>query len=225
MPAADLERIHTDKGEYLAARRHIEGRATIDVLSELLPRILSEISWPKTMRWGGSDRPWVRPVHGIVALLDGEVIDFELLGVHSGDTTVGHPVHSPKPFTVRNAADYKRKLVRRGIVVGFEKRRDALREKLDEHASRHRGHLVDEPGLLDRLAAICGIPGVVEGRFKKEFLSLPREVLVTSLRDHQSAFSVESAQGKLLPVFLTVMDRSDDPDGRVRSGNEWELPG
>ena len=218
---AELERVETEKGEYLAARRRIEGGPTAGVLAELLPRVLNEISWARTMRWGAAEGPWVRPVHGVVAVFDGEVVDFELFGVRTGNQTLGHPILSPKPFTVRGAADYKRKLERRGVIVDYEARREILRERLEEGAARVRGQLVDEPELLDRLAAICGIPGVVEGRFKKEFLDLPREVLVTSLRDHQSAFSVESARGKLKPVFLTIMDREDDPDGRVKSGNEW----
>src|SRR4029078_275509 len=87
-------------------------------------------------------------------------------------------------------------------------------------AAAHGGTLVDDPGLLAKLGAICEVPGVMEGAFDGRLLELPREVLGTSLRDHQSAFTVEK-EGAMLPLFLTVMDRPDDPIGRVRAGNEW----
>ena len=215
-----LERRSTDKGDYLFATRSISGRPTSEVLAELVPRLLTEISWPRAMRWGAGVGPWVRPVHGIVALFEGEVVPFSLFGVGSGDRTVGHRVLSPAPFSVKGATDYQRKLKRRGIVVGFTERRDELLEAMNGHAAELGGTLVEDAALLDKLASICGTPGVIAGAFDSEFLKLPREVLIASLRDHQSALTVE-AEGVLLPAFLTVMDRADDPSGRVRAGNEW----
>ncbi|MGB3561730.1 MAG: glycine--tRNA ligase subunit beta [Thermoanaerobaculia bacterium] len=216
----DLERVETDKGEYVVAEQKIEGRSTIDVLSQLVPQILGDLDWAKTMRWGSGDGPWVRPVHSLVALFGGEVVPFELFGVASGDTTCGHPVLSPQEFAVKGGSDYRRKMVRRGIEVRFEARQEKLLEKMNEAADGLGGALVEDAALLDKLAAICGIPGVIVGRFDPTFLTLPREVLITSLRDHQSAFTLES-DAKLLSCFLTVMDRPDDPAGRVQAGNEW----
>jgi glycyl-tRNA synthetase beta chain len=172
------------------------------------------------MRWGVGVGPWVRPVHGIVSLYDGEVLDLELFGVLAGATTVGHPILSPRQFKVRNAAEYYRKLSARGIEIRFDARRRSLEEHLHASAEAAGGTLVEDSELLEKLASICEIPGLLEGSFDREFLVLPREVLTTSLRDHQSAFSVQQ-DGELLPVFLTVMDRPDDPEGRVRAGNEW----
>ena len=168
----------------------------------------------------------MRPIHGVVSLFDGELVPFSLFGVAAGDSTVGHPILSPRPFRVRGAADYRRKLADRGIEVRPEERRRLLQAEMEERAAESGGLLVDDPALLDKLAALCEIPGVLEGSFDEGFLALPREVLTTSLRDHQSALTVasaESAEGAvaLLPKFLTVMDRPDDPAGRVRSGNEW----
>ncbi len=215
-----LRRVETEKGEYVVAVQHHEGRSAREVLAELIPRLILEIPWPKTMRWGEGSGPFVRPVHGVVALFEGEVVPFELLGVASGDTTVGHPRLSPEPFRVRGSADYRRKLSRRGIEVRVDRRREVLAEGMAKAAEELGGSLVEDDELLDRLAAICEVPGIVEGRFEPELLGLPREVLTTSLRDHQSALAVES-DGELLPAFLTVMDRPDDPAGRVRAGNEW----
>ncbi len=215
-----LRRRETEKGEYLAATRHLPGRPVAEVLAELLPRLLTGLAWAKTMRWGEGTGPWVRPVHGIVALLDGAVVPFSLFDVAAGDTTVGHATLSPEPFRVGGWESYRRELAARGVVVEVAERRERLLAGMRERAAAAGGELVTDEPLLDKLAAICEIPGVLEGAFDPRFLALPREVLTASLRDHQSALTVER-EGALLPLFLTVMDRPDDPVGRVRAGNEW----
>jgi glycyl-tRNA synthetase beta chain len=217
----DLARVKTEKGEYLAATKKTEGRPTPEVLAEIVPRALAGISWAKTMRWGSGEGPWVRPVHGVVSLLDGAVVPFTFYGIAAGDTTVGHPTLSPAPFQVDGVAAWRRELAARNVEVRAAERRRVLSDTMQQRAGALGGKLVDDPGLLDKLAAICEIPGVMEGRFDDAFLELPAEVLATSLRDHQSALTVEAPDGKLLPYFLTVMDRPDDPKGRARSGNEW----
>jgi glycyl-tRNA synthetase beta chain len=224
-----LARVTTDKGEYLAATRKIAGRATRDVLAEIVPRILTGISWAKTMRWGSGEGPWVRPIHGIVSLLDGEVVPFDLFGIAAGDKSVGHPTLSPTVFRVEGAdgvgavADYRRHLAARAVEVSPAERRRVLHETMLSRAEALGGRLVEDPALIEKLAAICEIPGVMEGKFGDAFLELPAEVLSTSLRDHQSALTVADPKddSRLLPYFLTVMDRPDDPAGRARSGNEW----
>jgi glycyl-tRNA synthetase beta chain len=218
-----LARVQTEKGEYLAATRKIEGRATREVLAEIVPRVLAGISWAKTMRWGNGEGPWVRPVHGVVALLDGEVVPFDLFGIAAGDRTEGHPTLSPAPFQVSGVEDYRGQLAQRHVEVRPVERRRHLHETMLARAEALGGVLVEDPSLIDKLTAICEIPGVMEGRFGDAFLELPAEVLATSLRDHQSALTVARPEGdgKLLPFFLTVMDRPDDPAGRARSGNEW----
>jgi len=219
----DLERVETDKGEYVVARQTVRGRTTPEVLAELVPKILTEIPWPKTMRWGEGLGPWVRPVHGIVSLFDGQVVPFELFGVAAGDRSAGHPVLSPEELPVTGVADLREKLAARSIEIDPKERLGRLREEMVERARAAGGNLVDDPELLERLAAMCEIPGVMEGSFDEGFLELPREVLITSLKDHQSALTVEAANGngELIPRFLTVMDRADDPAGRVKAGNEW----
>jgi glycyl-tRNA synthetase beta chain len=218
---AELLRVTTEKGEYLAARKASAGRPVGDILAEVVPRVLAGLGWAKTMRWGEAAGPWVRPLHGIVSLLDGEVVPFDLFGVAAGRDTEGHPVLSPRPFAVRGGADYHRKLAARGIEIDPAARRRAIESAMRERAAALGGRLVEDPALLDKLAAMCEIPGVLEGSFDPEYLSLPAEVLATSLRDHQSALTVEAPDGRLLPCFLTVMDRADDPQGWARSGNEW----
>lgn len=216
----ELVRIATEKGEYLAAKQHTAGRATSEILSELIPRVLAGISWPKAMRWGTGDGPWVRPVQGLLARLDGEIVPMTFFDVAAGDSTIGHPILSPERFSVEGAADYREKLTALGIEVRHAARRERLHAAMTAEAEALGGKLVQDDPLLDKLAALCEIPGVMSGAFDPAFLSLPAEVLATSLRDHQSALTVEGPEG-LMPAFLTVMDRPDDPIGRVRSGNEY----
>jgi|CXWL01.1.fsa_nt_gi glycyl-tRNA synthetase beta chain len=219
-PAA-LRRVQTERGEYLAASKQIAGQPTLAVLAEILPRVLRQIGWAKTMKWGRGIGPWVRPIHGIVALFGDEVVPFELFGIASGRTTAGHATLSPAPFDVIGGADYRRRLAALGIEVDAAERRRRLAAGMATRAAAAGGSLVEDAELLSKLAAICEIPGVMEGTFDGNFLAVPREVLTESLRDHQSALTAVDGDGNLLPMFLTVMDRADDPIGRVRSGNEW----
>ncbi len=215
-----LERVSLEKGDYVAVEIEKKGRPTPDVLAEILPPRIAGLNWPKTMRWGSGEGPWVRPIHGIVALFEGEIVPFDLFGITSGRTTVAHPVLSRKPFVVRGAADYRRKLQRRHVEVDFEARRNRLAAAIQSKAKEMGGVVVEDSELLDKLSSICEIPGVIGGAFDASYLELPREVLIVSLRDHQSAFTLQS-EGELMPGFLTVMDRIDDPEGKVRAGNEW----
>ncbi|MDX1632353.1 MAG: glycine--tRNA ligase subunit beta [Thermoanaerobaculia bacterium] len=218
----DLEIAEMEKGDYVVARQQVGGRPTVEILKTLIPSLFRRIPWAKTMKWGEGLGPWVRPIHGLLALYKGELIPMRLFGIASGKTTVGHPILSPGELTIRGIGDYLRRLEEKGILVRVGEREARLREEMDRRARTRDGRLVEDQALLKKLAAICEIPGIMEGSFDREFLQLPREVLVTSLRDHQSAFTVEAEDGAgLLPVFLTVMDRPDDPEGRVRSGNEW----
>src|SRR5687767_8722628 len=203
-----LSRVKTDKGEYLAAVKKTEGRPTKEVLAEIVPRILTGISWAKTMRWGSGEGPWVRPVHGIISLLDGEVVPFDLFGIPAGDQTVGHPTLTPEPFRVRGVEEYRKELAARSLEVRPAERHRILLETMRSRAETLGGRLVEDGPLLDKLAALCEVPGVMAGGFHEDFLELPAEVLATSLRDHQSALTVEtpveSPNGgyQLLPYFL-----------------------
>lgn len=243
----ELDRVTTDKGEYLAAMDRSVGRPLPELLAEVVPEILARLHWAKTMRWGGGVEagggnggsgegghgPWVRPVHGVVSVFAGEAVPFNLFGIQAGNETVGHPVLSSEPFVVERAKDYLAKLGERDIEVFASRRAESILAAMEASAEDAGGRLVPDPELLDKLAAICEIPGVIRGELEAQFLELPREVLIASLRDHQSAFTVEavgedgedsggdSAERVLLPYFLTVMDRPDDPAGRVQAGNEW----
>jgi glycyl-tRNA synthetase beta chain len=225
--AAELERVETERGEYVAVLRQVEGRTLAGALAEIVPRVLGEARWGA--RAGVGDRHWVRPLRGFVSLLDGEVVGFELAGLTAGRHTAGHPILSPAAFAVADGDDYRRKLADLGIVTSPAGRRDRLLRTLRAQADELGGELVEDPGLLDRVGLLCEIPGVVSGAFRAGFLELPEEVLLATLDRHDSAFAVRRraarGRGELMPVFLTVMDRPDDPRGLVQSGQERAVAG
>lgn len=222
---ADLEVVKTEKGEYVARVRHLAGRAVAEVLAEIVPRIVREIRWdgPK-LRHGSIDADWARPVRGLVSLLDGVVVPFELDGCRAGSATAGHPVLSPESFEVGGFEEYLAQLAERGIETSFEARRKRLKALLEGGAAELGGRLAEAPGLLDRLALRCEIPGVVAGTLDADYLGLPPEVVRTVLAQRQSAFAITDGR-EVLAHFLTVMDRTDDPEGMVKSGQEWAAAG
>lgn len=216
--AGAVRRRQTPKGEYAAVTRAIEGRPMVDILAELAPRLIAGLEWGKPMRWGTSAGPWVRPVKGVLAMFDGEVVPFDVFGHAASDSTVGHPFLTPEPFQVDGWEDYRRQLDGRGIVIDGASRRQMLADGFAAAAADLGGSVPEDAELLTRLAAMVEVPGIVVGKCDPE--GLPLEVLIASLRDHQNAFGVTGGDGPL-PAFLTVMDRADDPEGLVRQGNEW----
>jgi len=215
---AELERVKTERGDYLGAVRTVAGRPLDEVLAEVVPRALGEIEWRPLL--GRVDGEPVRPVAAILSLLDGEVVPFQVVGVLAGGETAGHPVLAPEPFVVDGFEDYRRKLGEVGVEVQLERRRERLGERLATAAGELAGEVRPDPRLLDRLAFECEVPGVVRGAFPAEYLaSLPEELVLAALAE-QRVFGVSKGED-LLPAFLAVMDRDDDPAGRVRAG--WEV--
>jgi glycyl-tRNA synthetase beta chain len=202
------------------------GRPTLELLAEALPRLISALHVPKAMRWGSSEFQFVRPIRNLLCLLGSEVVPFVLDGVPAGSTTWGHRLYHmdhPAPVAVPSPEAYEETLERAGVVVSCAERRARLERQLHTLAAQAGGRVVADGHLLDTLAEIVEYPTIIAGAFPESFLALPKEVLVTSLAEHQKAFCVEDAQGVLLPAFLTAANRPDDPDGFLRSGNEWVL--
>ncbi|MDR3672021.1 MAG: glycine--tRNA ligase subunit beta [Holophaga sp.] len=203
-----------------------KGRPTVDLLAEALPRLVASLHVPKAMRWGSSEFHFVRPIRNLLCLFGDQVVPFTLDGVHSGSTTWGHRLFHmdhPGPVTVPRPEAYEETLERAGIVVDCGERRARLARQLTTLAAAAGGRVVPDEHLLDTLAEIVEYPTIIAGAFPESFLTLPKEVLVTSLAEHQKAFCVENAAGELLPAFLTGANRPDDPDGFLKSGNEWVL--
>lgn len=220
---AALETESTDKGDYLAATVVHEGRPTSEILSEIVPVVLGGMRFPKMMRWGLGDHYFVRPVHGLVAIFDGAVVPMEVFGIRAGRETVGHRVHGPAPFEVTSDAGYADALAERGVLIDPEQRRRVLDARAAELAAEAGCRVHPDDALVAEHVELVEYPGLLRGSIDPEFLELPPEVVVTTLRYHQKCLILENEDGSLAPRFLTVIDRRDDPQGLVRQGNEWVI--
>jgi glycyl-tRNA synthetase beta chain len=203
-----------------------KGRPTADLLAEALPGLIASLHVPKAMRWGKSDFEFVRPIRNILCLFGEQVVPITVDGVTATDSTWGHRLHHrqhPAPVKIATPEVYESLLEAAGVVVSVDVRRARIAQQLEVLAAEAGGRVVADADLLDTLAEIVEFPKIVRGEFPASFLELPKEVLVTSLREHQKSFCIEGADGALLPSFLTAANRPDDPSGFVKSGNEWVL--
>ncbi len=204
----------------------LPGKPTLELLAEALPGLIGQLHVPKAMRWGASEFSFVRPIRNILCLMGEHVVPFEVDGVPSGHSTWGHRLHHrehPGPIDIADPTDYDGHMEAAGVVCSFVERRRRMKDEMEGLAWEVQGKVVKDDGLLDTLAEIVEWPKVIRGEFPADFLELPKEVLVTSLKEHQKAFCVEDAKGHLLPTFVTAANRPDDPSGFVKSGNEWVL--
>jgi len=221
---AQLEKITTAKGEYLAAKVTKKGRSAAEILAENLPKELSSIYWPKSMYWRKPHERFVRPVRWLVAMLDGETIPLEFDGIWAGTTSHGHRMLSHGDVTIPRAGAAYVDVLRAAKVLGRAEREQQIRKALDAATRTIPGtRWREDKSLLDTVVNLTEFPSVILGSFDRQFLVLPEEVLVTVMRDHQKYFAVEDADHKLLPHFLAVLNTDGDPQGLIRHGNERVL--
>jgi glycyl-tRNA synthetase beta chain len=222
---AKLEKITNPKGEYLAATVTRQGRRTADILAEALPKEIAAIYWPKNMYWRtGKPERFVRPVRWIVALLDGEVVPVEFGGIKAGRATRGHRILGAGEHPIVAAGNYVSVLNKASVLVGSTDREQRIRKALDAATRTIQGaRWREDADLLKTVVNLTEWPSAILGNFDPQFLTLPEEVLVTVMRDHQKYFAVEDANGKLNPHFLAVLNTDGDPDGLIRHGNERVL--
>ena len=219
-----LETVATPKGEYLAATITKKGRASREILADLLPKEINSIYWPKNMYWRKPNEKFVRPVRWIVALLDEEIVPLEFDGIHGGNSSRGHRILNDAPVRVpRAGAEYVR-VLESAKVLGREEREKQIRKSLDAATRTIPGaRWREDKELLDTVVNLTEYPSAILGSFDIEFLTLPEEVLVTVMRDHQKYFAVEDSNGKLAAHFLAVLNTDGDRDGIIRHGNERVL--
>ena len=221
----DLKTSMLEGQDHLVGERPI-GPSRLELIGAAVAEGLRLLELPDPVRWGNGGGPWFRPIHGILALLDGETVPVEVFGVVAANTSVGHPTLSPRAFPVRDVAEYGQLLAELGIEARFADRRRILTERFQSLAQEVDGRSADGDSLLDQLAAGCEIPGAIRGEFDKSYLQLPRELIVTALRDLRQVVAVENEHSKeLLPYFLASIDRPGDPRNRVRFGWEWTVGG
>lgn len=223
-----LEKVITPKGEYVGAIVKRAGRATSEILAASLPAELTGIYWAKNMYWRlNKPERFVRPVRWLVALLDEAIVPVEFGGISAGNTTRGHRIlHGEAPVVISKPADYLQTLRTAYVDADVAARRHTIRKALDRVTREVPGaRWREDEALVESVVHLTEWPTVLLGSFEPEYLSLPEEVLVTVMRDHQKYFAIEDADGKLAPYFLTVLNTEVDDLGRaiIRHGNERVL--
>ena len=220
---AALRTITTDKGEYLFVSKHETGRPTHELLAELLPALVANIPFKKSMRWGDQEVRFARPIHWIVALFDGTVVPFSFGTIESGKVSRGHRFMANTPFPVSDFASYLLECERHFVIPDPEKRKEIIRRETHRVAVAAGGHLLPDEELLEQVTYLVEYPSAVHGTFSPEFLKVPKEVLITSMRSHQRYFSVVDANGGLLPGFITINNTLTEDPSVVIKGNERVL--
>jgi glycyl-tRNA synthetase beta chain len=211
------------KGEYVSAVKREDGRASEDILAEELPAWITSLRFPKSMRWGAGELRFARPVHWLLALYGGSVLDFEVEGIRSGRESRGHRFLAPAAFAVEGWDDYLEKCEEAFVLVDMEKRKGIIRGQIVEAARAEGGEVSLDEELLDTVTNLVEYPVAVCGSFDEGFLSLPDEVLITSMKSHQKYFTIRDEKGKLMARFIAVSNMRCEDMGLVRQGNERVL--
>lgn len=220
-----LSIVSTPRGDYVAAKQVIRGRAAMEVLAEVLPRAILEIAWPRSMYWQRvGDARFIRPIRWVVALLGGNTIPFEVAGVRAGNFSVGHRFLGKSKIPLGGVADYRKKLRANYVLAHPRERRGKIEREVRSALAKKRGLRAHRDArLLEHVTYLNEYPSVILGEFDASFLDLPDEILVTVMRDHQKYFAVEDPQGQLAPLFLAVINLDRDRSGQVRAGQERVL--
>ncbi|PYP87911.1 MAG: glycine--tRNA ligase subunit beta [Candidatus Angelobacter sp. Gp1-AA117] len=220
-----LERVTNPKGEYIAATVTRKGRSASEVLSEFLGKEISAIYWPKNMYWrAGKPERFVRPVRWLVAMIGSDIVPLEIAGIRAASHTRGHRLLNPGEQTISAPNQYSETLSKAGVIVTPSDREYRIRKALDAATRAIPGaRWREDAELLKTVVNLTEWSSAILGSFDHQFLSLPEEVLVTVMRDHQKYFAIEDESGKLAPYFLAVLNTDGDPDGLIRHGNERVL--
>jgi glycyl-tRNA synthetase beta chain len=218
---ATVRRVMTPRGERVAVTVHHHGRPAAAVLPELLGALAGRLVFPKTMRWlPGDDTRFARPVRWLVALLDDQVLPVRAFGLEAGRATRGHRFLAPAPAALAHARDYDATLAGAHVVADPERRRTEVASHVAAAARAAGGRVVEDDELIEINNFLLEEPRAFAGHFDARYLDLPREVIVTALREHQRFFAVEDAAARLLPAFVALRDGGERGMERVRKGNE-----
>ncbi len=214
-----LERVETPKGIYLAGVRQEAGRPATELLGQMLAEICGSISFRKSMRWSDGEAVFGRPVRWLLAMLGDTPIEFSFAGLTSSNTTRGHRFLAPEPIVAPSADDYIPLLREAHVVVELEDRREEMMARLREAAGAAGATLVEDAFLVRENENLVEEPHVVVGTFEERFLALPEDVIVAVAKGHQRYFCARKADGKLAPIYLSVVGTAESPEN-IRRGND-----
>lgn len=208
---------------YIYAETKTAGVAAKDIVTDMLPQLITGLNFPKSMHWGNLDAKFVRPVRWLVALLDEEVIPVEFATVKSGNVTRGHRFLGADEITIKNAASYVDTLKENFVMVDQDARRELISKQLHDIAASKNASIVWDDDLLEEINYLVEWPTALCGGFEESYLALPDAAIITPMKDHQRYFPLVDQDGKLLPMFLTVRNGSDHSIEVVQAGNERVL--
>jgi glycyl-tRNA synthetase beta chain len=224
VPVTALEVRTTPKGEYLFAVKRETGRKTALILPDLLKALVGSLAFPRAMRWNDSGVRFARPIRWLVALYGGKPIRFQFAGLTAGDRTLGHRFLSSKcHLKVLDFKSYAKTMEKAGVIVDPDCRRDMIVSQIEKIAARKQGVLLRDEALLEQAVFTVETPYTIVGTFASSYLALPKEVLVTAMKEHQGYFSLLTKGGGLLPCFVAVTNMPGRQAATVRSGNERVL--
>ena len=208
---------------YIYAETKTAGVPAKDIVTDMLPQLITGLNFPKSMHWGNLDAKFVRPVRWLVALLDEEVIPVEFATVKSGNVTRGHRFLGADEITIKNAASYVDTLKENFVMVDQDARRELISKQLHDIAASKNASIVWDDDLLEEINYLVEWPTALCGGFEESYLALPDAAIITPMKDHQRYFPLVNQDGKLLPMFLTVRNGSDHSIEVVQAGNERVL--
>ena len=208
---------------YIYAETKTAGVPAKDIVTDMLPQLITGLNFPKSMHWGNLDAKFVRPVRWLVALLDEEVIPVEFATVKSGNVTRGHRFLGADEITIKNAASYVETLKENFVMVDQDARRELISKQLHDMAASKNASIVWDDDLLEEINYLVEWPTALCGGFEESYLALPDAAIITPMKDHQRYFPLVNQDGKLLPMFLTVRNGSDHSIEVVQAGNERVL--
>ena len=208
---------------YIYAETKTAGVPAKDIVTDMLPQLITGLNFPKSMHWGNLDAKFVRPVRWLVALLDEEVIPVEFATVKSGNVTRGHRFLGADEITIKNAASYVNTLKENFVMVDQDARRELISKQLHDIAASKNASIVWDDDLLEEINYLVEWPTALCGGFEESYLALPDAAIITPMKDHQRYFPLVGQDGKLLPMFLTVRNGSDHSIEVVQAGNERVL--
>lgn len=219
----ELVRKQKGKGTYVVAHIKEDSRNTKDLLPEVLPRIIQSLNFPKSMRWGNSNLRFVRPIHWILAIYNNSRIDFEIDGIKSSSTTRGHRYLSPATFEIKDGNSYINLLRNNFVILDTEERKKIILDNAKKLASSVNSFLIEDEELLQHVSFLIEYPCPVLGTFPDKYLSLPEELLITVMKDHQKYFALRDSNGRLVNYFIVVSNTLQENSETIKTGAEKVL--
>ncbi len=218
---ASLDEVEERDDAYVWVRVVLHGLPTGEALTQAIPQIITSLRWPKMMRWGNGEHSYIRPIHSVISIFDDAHLPLSIFGIASGTQTVGHRTLAPKPFEVTSYADYVQKLNLAHVVVSASDRRHFMAGRALALAKEVDGKPSEDASIWAQWQYLTEYPGLVRAEFRRDYLALPEEVLVTVMRVHQKQLPIRDRDGRLLNAFLAVLDNEGDPEGHAAYGNSF----